>query len=337
MLYPIKFKPQYQYRIWGGDKLRKHLNRRDAPEMTGESWEISAVDGAMSVVTNGFLEGNDLQEVIEVYMGDLVGDSVYKKFGDEFPLLIKLIDAQKVLSIQVHPGDELAKKRHQAYGKTEMWYVIQADPEAFLYVGFNQPLTKEAYLDHLNRGTLRDILNQEPVQAGDAFYIPAGRVHAAGAGILFAEIQQTSDITYRMYDWDRIDKNGKPRHLHTELALDAIDFTHHTEYRNRYQVKPNTPSPVVSCPYFTTNILDFNKILPRDLHLIDSFVVYMCLEGSFSVDYQENERVEVAKGETILVPATINDIRFIPKQRTKALEVYIELEPEEEELEEGWK
>jgi len=223
-LYPIKFQPILKDKIWGGPRLKDILNKSTESDKCGESWEISSVQGNLSIVRNGFLTGNNLQELIEVYMGDLVGDKIYSLFGIEFPLLIKFIDANDILSVQVHPDDELARVRHDAYGKTEMWYIIDAEENAELIAGFNRDLNRETYIRHLQGKTLKEILNFEKVRKGDVFFTPAGRVHAVGAGILLAEIQQTSDITYRIYDWERVDDKGNPRELHTELALDALDF-----------------------------------------------------------------------------------------------------------------
>lgn len=324
MLYPLKFKPIYQYRLWGGNKLRDILHKMDAPEMTGESWEISCVEDAISVVKDGFLEGNDLRELIEVYMGDLVGDSVYEKYGLEFPLLVKLIDASQVLSVQVHPDDKLALERHHANGKTELWHIIQTDPGTVLYSGFNRDMDRETYLKFLEEKKIQEILNVEPVNAGDSFFIPTGRVHAAGAGMLFAEIQQTSDITYRIFDWNRLDKNGRPRTLHTDLALDAIDFRRYDNYRNSYEQHLNRPSPIVECPYFTTNYLWFNRPVERDYQDIDSFMVYMCTEGSFLLHYNEENPILVKQGKTILLPAIFKDVTLEPREETKVLEVYID-------------
>lgn len=331
MLYPLKFVPQYQYRIWGGNKLKNILGKEDAPEQTGESWEISAVQDAVSVVANGFLQGNDLQEVIEVYMGDLVGETVYEKFGDEFPLLIKLIDANEVLSVQVHPDDELARARHQAYGKTEMWYIIQADPGSSLFTGFNKKIDKDSYLDHLDKKSIREVLNEEPVAANDVFFIPAGRVHATGSGLLFAEIQQTSDITYRIYDWDRIDKDGEARDLHTDLAIEAIDFELKENYRTEYQAQNNQASNLVQCPFFTTNLLLIDDKTERNHRDLDSFIIYMCLEGETAIHYGGESPETITKGETILVPAEFKQLFLEPVKESRLLEVYLELEPEEEE------
>ena len=322
-LYPLKFTPILLDKMWGGKKLHDVLHKPANSEKAGESWEISGVDGMVSLVSNGFLEGNNLEELIEVYMGDLVGDGVFEEYGKMFPLLIKFIDANDVLSIQVHPNDELAKKRHNSYGKTEMWYIMQAEEGSELIVGFNREMNKETYLQHLNNKSLQEILNYEPVKKGDVFYLPAGRVHAIGSGILLAEIQQTSDITYRIYDFDRRDDSGNFRELHTDLALDAIDYTHYNSYRTDYAVQDNEPSPLISCPYFTTNLLEATKSISKDVNYLDSFVIYMCLEGSGKIASKDNEDVSLKKGETLLIPASLAQYSIIPDQNMKLLEVYI--------------
>nr|WP_320118330.1 type I phosphomannose isomerase catalytic subunit [uncultured Marinifilum sp.] len=323
-LYPLKFQPILKDKIWGGNKLKTVLNKDFSPlPNAGESWEISGVEGDVSVVSNGKLSGNNLEELIEVYMGDLVGDHVYENFGMEFPLLIKFIDANDVLSIQVHPDDEMSKERHNAYGKTEMWYVIEADKGSELIVGFNQEIDKEKYIAKLNEGKLEEILNNEPVQKGSCFYIPAGRVHAIGKGILLAEIQQTSDVTYRMYDWNRTDDKGNPRELHTELALDAIDYSFEKKYKTDYETEINKSSELVRCPYFTTNILEFDKAIETNYHDLDSFVIYMCMEGQFVIETEGAEKTIVNKGETVLIPASIDTVTLCPDEKTKILEVYI--------------
>ena len=323
-LYPLKF-TIYKDKIWGGDKIKTVLNKDfgDLPNC-GESWELSGVEGNVSVVANGFLEGNTLEELIEVYMGDLVGDQVFEKFGIEFPLLIKFIDANDDLSIQVHPDDQLSKERHNAFGKTEMWYVLQADAGSKLQVGFNQPVDQDTYLETLQNNELTRILNFEEVSAGDVYFIPAGRVHAIGKGILLAEIQQTSDVTYRIYDYDRPDNEGNPRELHTELALDAIDFTLFPEYKSPYLAEPNQSVELVKCNYFTTNVLEMNQIVEKDYNQLDSFVIYICLEGVLEIETESGSQT-VQKGETILIPASIESVRLNPTSAAvKLLEVYIE-------------
>ncbi len=323
-LYPIKFKPIYKEKIWGGRKMEALLNRNKLPNGNiGESWELSAVQGNLSVVSNGFLEGNNIQELIEIYMADLVGEKVYEKYGVEFPLLIKFIDANDDLSIQVHPDDKLAKERHNAYGKTEMWYIVGVEQGASLISGFNKELDKAEYLQHLNAGTLPDIMNRETVKPDDVFFMPPGRVHAIGSGTLLAEIQQTSDITYRMYDWGRVDDQGNPRELHTDLALDAIDYTYHENYRTNFDAKKNATVETASCEYFTTNVIHFDQPVEKDYNYIDSFVILICLEGNLTIRYSQSEALQVEKGETVLVPAELKNIILQPSIESKVLEVYI--------------
>lgn len=324
-LYPLKFRTKYKDKIWGGQKINTILGKNfDNLPNCGETWEISGVEGEVSVVNNGFLEENELNELIEIYMDDLVGGKVYEKFGNQFPLLIKFIDANDVLSIQVHPDDELAAKRHNCSGKTEMWYVLQADEHAEIITGFNTAINKDIFLNHLQSNTISDLLNIEPAKAGDVFFIPAGRIHAIGKGILLTEIQQTSDVTYRIYDWDRTDSNGNKRELHIEQALDAIDFNIYPDYKTNYTPVPNTPNNLVSCPYFSTNLIQFNKAINRDYEAIDSFVIYIVIDGKFDIIYnQKTERC--TKGECILIPAELKDIKLNPISESKILEVYIDL------------
>ncbi len=324
-LYPLKFTPIGKEKIWGGRKISELLNKKFGRiNNCGESWEISGVEDHLSVVTNGFLKGNNLEELIEIYMGDLVGDKIYDRFGIEFPLLIKYIDAKEKLSIQVHPNDELAKERHGAYGKTEMWYVVHAEEGAQLVTGFNRPLNKGEYLKYLEKGELEKILNYETVKSGDVFFIPAGMVHAIGGGIVLAEIQQTSDVTYRIYDYNRLDNHGNPRELHTDLSFDAIDFKFEKDSRISYKAVENVSTKLVECQYFTTNILPFSESIERIIEESGSFVIYMCIEGDYTISWEEGT-MEVKKGETILIPAQINSFTLNPEngKTAKLLEIYI--------------
>ena len=323
-LYPLKFESICLEKIWGGNRLKTLLNKKYDTKNCGESWEISGVEGNISIVANGFLKGNDLSELIEIYMGDLVGDKVYEKFGNEFPLLIKFIDAQDDLSIQVHPNDELSKERHNAFGKTEMWYVLDAAKGALINSGFNQPVDKEKYLEYLENGELIDLLKYDEAKVGDVFFIPAGRVHAIGKGSMVAEIQQTSDVTYRIFDYNRKDDKGNERELHTELALDAIDFSYLDEYKTKYKTELNKSVEIVKCKYFTTNIIELNQPVKKDYSLLDSFVIYINLEGDFEIETDEGT-VNVGKGETILIPASLEIIKLNPAgDKVKLLEVYIQ-------------
>jgi mannose-6-phosphate isomerase len=320
-LYPLKFNPVYSYRIWGGEKLKTVLNKDYTQDSIGESWEISDVENNETLVIEGPLKGKSLKELITEYKGELVGDNVYKTFGNDFPLLIKFIDAKTPLSIQVHPSNELAKERHNSFGKNEMWYVMEAEEDAELIIGFNKTTNKDNYQKHLNNSALRNILNIEKVDKGDTFYIPTGRVHAIGAGVLLAEIQQTSDITYRIYDYDRIDKTtGKKRELHTDLALNAIDFNFYEDYRSRYSKEINSENELVNSPYFKTNFLHIKGEMFRDLKQLDSFVIYICVEGVLQMSYK-NQNISLKKGETILIPATIETLELC-SNNSKLLEVH---------------
>lgn len=323
-LYPLKFKTIYKDKIWGGHKIKSHLHKDfgDLPNC-GETWEISGVKSDVSIVANGALEGESLAVLLEQYGADLVGDKVYKHFGNIFPLLVKFIDASEDLSIQVHPDDELAKKRHNSFGKTEMWYIIEADPGSTLIAGFNRELDEKTYLEYFNSGRLTEILNKEDANAGDVFFLPAGRVHTIGKGLLLAEIQQTSDITYRIYDFDRVDDKGNKRELHVEEALAAIDYKHYPEYKTKYQPKKNETVKLVTCPYFTTNVLDFTENTTKDYSNLDSFVIHVCLAGAYTIKYN-GESYPVKIGDSILLPKTIDKIELETTSGFKILESFIE-------------
>ena len=320
-LYPLKFNPIIKDKIWGGSKLRDLLGKK-ASSGAGESWEISGVEGDVSLVENGFLAGNNLEELIEVYMGDLVGERIYEQFGTAFPLLIKFIDASDYLSVQVHPDDQLAAERHQSFGKSEMWYVIESDEGGELIAGFNRPMDRESYLKFFREGRLKEILNHEKVKAGDIYFMPAGRVHAIGAGVLLAEIQQSSDVTYRIYDWDRSDQDGKLRELHTELALDAIDFGPVGQFRTDYEPQLNHTVTAVDSAHFTTSVIKMDQPVEKDYNLIDSFVIYMCMEGQVGISYPGGN-AQMKKGECILIPAELKNLALIPTEPATLLEVYL--------------
>ena len=319
-LYPLKFQPILKDKIWGGQKLHQILHKPTTSKNAGESWEISDVEGDTSVVANGALQGSSLNYLLETHTSDLLGEKNFRQFGTKFPLLIKFIDAKEDLSVQLHPNDQLAKARHNSFGKTEMWYVVQADPESNLIVGFNQEMTQELYLKHLEEKTLQSILNLDTVKAGDAYFIEVGRIHAIGAGVLLAEIQQTSDITYRVYDWDRVDSEGNERELHNDIALEAFDFDMPDNFRVNYTKDSDSPTELVSCPYFTTNVFKVNDtILKENTH--DSFMIYMCVEGKAQIEVDGNQ-TEISMGETVLIPACIK--RFsISANHAKLLEVYV--------------
>lgn len=319
-LYPIKFEPILKEKIWGGEKLNSLLNKDSNLSNVGESWEISDVEGDTSIVANGTLKGQSLKRLLEIYKSDLLGHKNYRTFGNTFPLLIKFIDAKEDLSIQLHPNNELASKRHQSFGKTEMWYVMQADDDANLIVGFNQKMTKEIYLKHLNDKTLPEILNFDKIKAGDAYFIEVGRVHAIGAGVLLAEIQQTSDITYRVYDWDRVDDKGNRRELHNDLAIDAFNFDLDDDFRVEYKTEKNTSNKMVSCPYFATNFIHLTDSVLK-LNTKNSFFIYMCVEGEALIETETSSEF-IKKGETILIPAVIDTFK-LTSSNAKLLEVYV--------------
>ncbi|MDC0629061.1 class I mannose-6-phosphate isomerase [Flavobacteriaceae bacterium] len=319
-LYPLKFQPILKDKIWGGQKLQQLLHKSTSSTKAGESWEISDVEGDTSIVANGPLKGTSLKTLMDTYTSDLMGAKNFRQFGNKFPLLIKFIDAKQDLSVQLHPNDKLAKARHNSFGKTEMWYVVQADPASNLIVGFNQEMTPELYVKHLEDKTLQSILNFDAVKAGDTYFIEVGRIHAIGAGVLLAEIQQTSDITYRVYDWDRVDADGNERELHNDIALEAFDFDMPDNFRVQYAPKSNVFTELVSCPYFTTNVLEVTETISKQ-NTQDSFVIYMCVEGKANL-VVDGIVTEFSMGETVLIPACIETFS-ISSNHAKLLEVYI--------------
>ena len=322
-MYPLKFAPVLKQTLWGGDKIIpfKHLDS----DLTGvgESWEISDVEGDKSVVINGPDKGVDLTGIVRRYRGKLVGEANYLHFGDKFPLLIKFIDARQDLSIQVHPNDRLAKKRHDSFGKTEMWYVIGAGEGAKLRSGFSEQITTEEYKERVYNDTITDVLQEYEIKAGDVFFLPAGRIHSIGAGAFIAEIQQTSDITYRIYDFNRKDANGKRRELHTELACEAIDYEAPEDHRTPYEAVKDKRVELVACPYFTTSLYDMTEKICCDYSELDSFVILICVEGSCKLTDNGKNEITLQAGETVLLPATTRDVTIIPDGAVKFLETYV--------------
>lgn len=322
-LYPLKFKTIFKEKIWGGNKLNTLMGLHDAPEHCGEAWMLSGVEGSPSIASNGFLTGNELNEILEIYMYDLVGEEIYNKFGNEFPVLIKLIDASDWLSIQVHPDDELAAARKIGRGKTEMWYVLDAGESSQLISGFRKKTGKGQYRKLLESKRLPEVLNYEKVAAGDVFFIPAGRVHALGPGIMLAEIQQTSDTTYRIYDWDRTDAKGNGRELHIEEALDAIDFNVEKKYRTEYPRETDKSVTLERCDHFTTNLVTLvHHAIEKDYSSLDSFVALLCTDGKAQILCDE-EKYPIEKGELILIPAVVENILISPLEKTEILEVHM--------------
>jgi mannose-6-phosphate isomerase len=316
--YPLQFYPIFKERIWGGTKLKTVLNKSIVSEITGESWELSTVEGDVSIVSNGDLKGNSLNDLINTDPEAILGTKVYKRFGKQFPLLFKYLDAREDLSIQVHPNDALAKKRHNSFGKTEMWYVLHAEENARIIVGFKKQSNAAEYLKNLKNKTLLSILEDVKVKSGDVFFLETGTVHAIGAGLVVAEIQQTSDITYRLYDFDRVDDKGNSRELHVDLALDAINYNK-IETHKKYDSIQNQSNPIVECPYFTTNFLPLKGLVSVN-KTGTTFTVYMCVEGDFEIEY-EGAKFQFKKGDTILIPAAMKT--FVINGEASVLEIYI--------------
>ena len=316
--YPLQFNPILKERIWGGNKLKTFLNKPIQSNITGESWEISTVKNDVSIISNGIFKGKSLVELINLYPEEVLGSSVYKNFGNQFPLLFKYLDAREDLSIQLHPNDELAKKRHNSFGKTEMWYVMQADDNARLIVGFKEKSNKEAYLKSIEEKKILTILDSKPVKKGDVFFLETGTIHAIGAGIVIAEIQQTSDITYRVYDFDRVDTNGNKRELHNDLVLEALNYEV-VSSEIKYKKIENKVNEVVHCKYFKTNFIQLTNVVNFKSNN-ESFKVLMCVEGSFNFNL-DNQVYNYKMGDTLLIPACINSYKL--DGNASLLEIYI--------------
>lgn len=322
-MYILKFHDIYKSPIWGGSKIASFKDKQIDLETLGESWEISAVEGDVSVVANGSDAGMSLDNLVARYGARLMGKHVSDYFGTTFPLLIKFIDAHDNLSIQVHPDDTLARNRHNAFGKTEMWYVIDAEPGAGLYSGLAHSITPEEYMQHVADNTIMDVLQFHSVKPGDVFYLPSGRIHAIGRGVFIAEIQQTSNITYRIFDYNRVDSDGKPRELHTEYAREAIDYNYYGNVKSEYEPKRNEAVELVDCPYFTTTLLDLDAPCNRPVAVYDSFVAYVCMQGSVRIVANNGTWVDLVQGETCLVPAEIISVEITPTPDVKLLECYV--------------
>ncbi len=321
-LYLLRFEPILKEKIWGGNKLKSLFNKKTQSNKTGESWEISDLENDTSIVSNGKLKGKSLQWLLKEYKEDLVGKEVFKNFGIKFPLLIKYIDAAENLSIQLHPNDKIAKEKHNSFGKTEMWYIVQADKDAELILGFKESISKSKYVELVEKNALPEALNRIKVQVGDAFIIPPGLVHAIGKGVVLAEIQQTSDVTYRIYDWDRKTETGQIRELHTDLALEAIDLSSENGHEIAYKIQPNATSEIINTTYFKTNIISVEGELSKDYAEKDCFLILMGVEGE-SIVSLENGNPEILKqGETLLIPASASKVK-INSTGAKILEVSV--------------
>ena len=318
---PLKFKALLKQTIWGGDKIIPFKHLDDHLENVGESWEISGVPGNETVVADGEYAGKKLNELVIEQKDKLVGKANYERFGDEFPLLIKFIDARQDLSIQVHPTDEIAKRQGKVRGKTEMWYIMDSDKDAKLYSGLKKQITPEQYKAMVEDDTITDALAQYEVKEDDCFFLPAGRIHAIGTGCFLAEIQQTSDVTYRIYDFKRKDKDGNYRQLHTKEAAECINYTVEDDYRTHYEHKKNEGVTLVECPYFTTAVYDLDEPMTLDYSELDSFVILIGLKGEGTITDNEGNTVTISAGESILVPATTDTLRV--EGTIKMLETYV--------------
>ena len=318
---PLKFKALLKQTIWGGDKIIPFKHLDDHLENVGESWEISGVPGNETVVADGEYAGKKLNELVIEQKDKLVGKANYERFGDEFPLLIKFIDARQDLSIQVHPTDEIAKRQGKERGKTEMWYIMDSDKDAKLYSGLKKQITPEQYKAMVEDDTITDALAQYEVKEDDCFFLPAGRIHAIGTGCFLAEIQQTSDVTYRIYDIKRKDKDGNYRQLHTKEAAECINYTVEDDYRTHYEHKKNEGVTLVECPYFTTAVYDLDEPMTLDYSELDSFVILIGLKGEGTITDNEGNTVTISAGESILVPATTDTLRV--EGTIKMLETYV--------------
>lgn len=328
MLYPLLFENNFHTLVWGGNRLKPMKGLSVDSEPIGESWEISAVPNSKSVVKNGNFAGQTLNELVAKFGAQFVGKSVYERYGDNFPLLIKFIDAAKDLSVQVHPNDKIAMERHGSLGKSELWYIMKAEPNAKIYVGFKTPISLYEYEKRVEDGSICDVLQEHYVHSGDVFYIPAGRVHAICGGIMLAEIQQSSDLTYRIFDYNRPGLDGKPRPLHTELAKEALDLKVYPTYNVAYNSEINKPIPLQVNEIFSIKLLQVNRAFHRKLYKYDSFVIYMCLEGDAKITLRDsNHSVEITEGNSCLIPAAVADFDVVPNNETgitKLLEVYID-------------
>lgn len=321
-LYPIKFSPIIKETIWGGDKISK-LKSLNLDLNIGESWELSSVDDNLSVVVNGYLTGKTIRDLIDIFSADLVGKRCYDLFKNKFPLLIKFIDAKEDLSIQVHPDNAFAKKQGMNSGKTEMWYIVSCDNNSEISLGFNRKITKEQLREVVNNNSVIDVVNTFSVNPGNVFYVPSGRVHSIKKGCFLVEIQQSSDTTYRIYDYNRVDSHGNIRELHTDMAIEAVDYDGDEVLSVDYMKIEDSSSEIMTCDYFSVNIIDIKKGFVRDCSNIDSFLVLICIEGSCEIEDDKGNLTSINHGETVLIPAKTTHLTFTPNAKTTLLETYI--------------
>lgn len=326
MVYPFLFQPNLHEVVWGGNRLCPYKGLPSSEAPVGESWEVSAVPSSPSIVANGEFAGRDLISVISEAPEDILGQAVSERYHGQLPLLVKFIDARRDLSIQVHPNDEMAQREHGKMGKSEMWYIIDAKPGSYLYAGFKQEITPEAYKKRVADGTITEVLARHEVKTGDVFYLPAGRVHAIGAGILLAEVQQSSDVTYRIFDYNRPGMDGKPRELHTELAAQALNYHVESEYRTIYNGNINRANLIVDSPYFSVRVTETADIFHRNLLKYDSFVITMCIEGDCRIRLRATgDEFFLREGSSTLIPAVLADYDVIPqKKSTRFLDAFID-------------
>ena len=318
---PLKFNALFKSTLWGGDKIIPFKNLDIQQENVGESWEISGVKDNETIVADGPYAGKKLNELVEELKGKLVGEDNYQRFGNEFPLLIKFIDARQDLSIQVHPTDEIAKMQGKERGKTEMWYLMDSDKDATLLCGLKKKITPEEYAQMVENDTIVDAIDRYEVKEGDCFFLPAGRIHAIGTGCFLAEIQQTSDVTYRIYDFKRKDKNGNYRQLHTKEAAECINYNVESNYRTEYTPVKNQGVSLVQCPYFNTAVYDLNEPMTIDYSELDSFVILIGVKGNATITDNEGNTFTLQAGESVLVPATTETLKVDGK--IKFLETYV--------------
>lgn len=325
-LSPLLFEPNLHTVVWGGHQLRPYKGLEPTDEPIGESWEVSAVPSSTSIISNGEWKGRDLNAVIAEHPDEILGKAVNEKFGGKLPLLVKFIDAERDLSIQVHPNDEMARREHGKMGKSEMWYIIKAEEGSHLYAGFKEEITPYEYQHRVADGTITDVLADHPVKAGDVFYLPAGRVHAICGGIMLAEVQQSSDVTYRIYDYNRPGMDGKPRELHTELAAKALDYHVEKNYRTEYADTDNRAVQIIDTPYFDVRVMELSQPFHRNLIKYDSFVISMCIQGDCQLRVRSTgEEILLREGHSTLIPAAIADYDVTPLHaRTRLLDAFID-------------
>lgn len=318
---PLKFNALLKSTLWGGDKIIPFKNLDIQQENVGESWEISGVKDNETIVADGPYAGKKLNELVEELKGKLVGEDNYQRFGNEFPLLIKFIDARQDLSIQVHPTDEIAKMQGKERGKTEMWYLMDSDKDATLLCGLKKKITPEEYAQMVENDTIVDAIDRYEVKEGDCFFLPAGRIHAIGTGCFLAEIQQTSDVTYRIYDFKRKDKNGNYRQLHTKEAAECINYNVESNYRTEYTPVKDQGVSLVQCPYFNTAVYDLDEPMTIDYSELDSFVILIGVKGNATITDNEGNTFTLQAGESVLVPATTETLKV--DGNIKFLETYV--------------